>query len=261
MKAIPQNILHRYTLIEMMVAVAILVLMMGFLFQFVTGAQRLWAASTRTEEIFSTASTALEVMQNDFRNAQFSNETNRTLPFYLYHNSSPNILNQDVFCMFYTKFATTGTYANMGVYPVVYYYDASAQTLYRVALDTNSITKKDNASVPISFNPAFLFGASPDQFKTLVTTFKTSYLTSANITTYDFEKLATCVSGFNLYASFPTEANITGGSDEICTSYSPTAIKVTMNTFDPEANALQGTLKDKRIAETTRNITRIFFLQ
>ena len=256
MKAIPQSILHRYTLIEMMVAVAILVLMMGFLFQFVTGAQRLWAASTRTEEIFTTASTALEVMQNDFRNAQISNETNRTLPFYLYHDP----LTQDVFCMFYTRFTTTGTYANMGIYPVVYYYDASAKNLYRVALDRNSITQKDNTSVPIPFNPAFLFGASTDQFKTVVTAFKNSYLTSANITTYDFEKLATCVSGFNLYASFPTEANVTGGS-EISTAYSPKAIKVTMNTFAPEANALQGTLKDKRIAETTRNFTRIFFLQ
>ena len=261
MKAIPKNILHRYTLIEMMVAVAILVLMMGFLFQFVTGAQRLWAASTRTEEIFSTASTVLEVMQNDFRNAQVSNETNRTLPFYLYHNPSANTLNQDVFCMFYTRFATTGTYANMGIYPVVYYYDAGTQTLYRVALDTNSITKKDNTSVAIAFNPAFLFGASPDQFKTLVTAFKTSYLTSANITTYDFEKLATSVSGFNLYASFPQIASVTPGSSEICTAYSPKAIKVTMNTFDPEANGLTGTLRDKRIAETTRNFTRIFFLQ
>lgn len=260
MKATSQNILRRYTLIELMVAVAILVLMMGFLFQFVTGAQRLWAASSRTEEIFSTAATTLEVMQNDFRNAQISHETNRTLPFYLAHNSSSSTIDQDVFCMFYTRFSTTGTYGNMGIYPVVYYYDAGNQTLYRVALDTDSITKKDNSSVNIGFNPAFLFGTSPEQFKTLVTTFKNNYLTSTNIKTYDFEKLATCVSGFNLYVSFPQETGVTDSS-EVSTVYAPKAVKITMNTFDPDANSLEGTLKDNRIAETTRNFTRILFLQ
>ena len=37
---------HNFTLLEILVAVAVLVIMMSFLFQFVISAQRVWAAST-----------------------------------------------------------------------------------------------------------------------------------------------------------------------------------------------------------------------
>lgn len=59
---------HNFTLLEILVAVAVLVIMMGFLFQFVISAQRVWAASTaRTYMANETASPVLQLLTEDFR--------------------------------------------------------------------------------------------------------------------------------------------------------------------------------------------------
>jgi len=56
-----------FTLVELMVAMAILVIMMGFLFQFVNGARRIWTASASTAEAFDDAQIVLQVMENDLK--------------------------------------------------------------------------------------------------------------------------------------------------------------------------------------------------
>ena len=60
---------HRvFTLVEIMVTMAILVVMMGFLFQFVLGAQRIWSATTKDTEMFEQAQIIFYVMEADLKN-------------------------------------------------------------------------------------------------------------------------------------------------------------------------------------------------
>ncbi|MBP5671076.1 MAG: prepilin-type N-terminal cleavage/methylation domain-containing protein [Victivallales bacterium] len=60
---------HRaFTLVEIMVTMAILVVMMGFLFQFVLGAQRIWSATAKDTEMFEQAQIIFNVMESDLKN-------------------------------------------------------------------------------------------------------------------------------------------------------------------------------------------------
>ncbi|MDQ0291066.1 PulJ/GspJ family protein [Oligosphaera ethanolica] len=62
---------RRYTLVEILVAMAILVIMMSFLFQFVIGAQRIWSASESTADIFDQAQLVMELVENDLQAINF----------------------------------------------------------------------------------------------------------------------------------------------------------------------------------------------
>lgn len=57
---------HNFTLLEILVAVAVLVIMMGFLFQFVISAQRVWAASTARNYMTDQANVVFQMMAEDF---------------------------------------------------------------------------------------------------------------------------------------------------------------------------------------------------
>ena len=60
---------HRvFTLVEIMVTMAILVVMMSFLFQFVLGAQRIWSGTTKNMEMFEDAQVIFDVMEADLKN-------------------------------------------------------------------------------------------------------------------------------------------------------------------------------------------------
>lgn len=57
---------HNFTLLEILVAVAVLVIMMGFLFQFVISAQRVWASSTARTQLADQANTVFQLLSEDF---------------------------------------------------------------------------------------------------------------------------------------------------------------------------------------------------
>lgn len=59
--------LHRFTLVEIMVTLAIIVVMMGFLFHFVIGAQRIWSATSKGSEMFEEAQIILQVLESDLK--------------------------------------------------------------------------------------------------------------------------------------------------------------------------------------------------
>lgn len=59
------TIKHNFTLIEILVAVAVLVIMMGFLFQFTTGAQRVWSANTARTEMSAQADAIFSLIKED----------------------------------------------------------------------------------------------------------------------------------------------------------------------------------------------------
>ena len=54
-----------YTLIEVLVAVAVLALMMSFLFQFTSGAQRIWTATNANTDITSNADAIFALLDED----------------------------------------------------------------------------------------------------------------------------------------------------------------------------------------------------
>ncbi len=57
---------HNFTLLEILVAVAVLVIMMGFLSQFVISAQRVWASSTARTQLADQANTVFQLLGEDF---------------------------------------------------------------------------------------------------------------------------------------------------------------------------------------------------
>ena len=56
---------HPFTLIEVLVAVAVLVIMMGFIFQFTGIAQKLWASNTGRTEMSAQADAVFSLLQED----------------------------------------------------------------------------------------------------------------------------------------------------------------------------------------------------
>ena len=67
MKAIHQS--NRYTLIEILVAVAVLLIMMSFLFRFVISAQRVYTATSARSFQFDQAQTVFDLLNNDLNQA------------------------------------------------------------------------------------------------------------------------------------------------------------------------------------------------
>ena len=128
---------HRaFTLVEIMVTMAILVVMMGFLFQFVLGAQRIWSATAKDTEMFEQAQIIFNVMEADLKNmiCEVPDENpDGGMQVYLDTESAGdddkgNRLNQICFMTSYSSEASeTSTDSDdnrltkrMGVYPVCY---------------------------------------------------------------------------------------------------------------------------------------------
>lgn len=74
MKTNKTNKAQSYTLVEIMVAMAVLVIMMGFLFQFVISGHKIWSISESTSNVFDQAQIALELIENDLQSVLFSND-------------------------------------------------------------------------------------------------------------------------------------------------------------------------------------------
>ena len=150
---------HRYTLTEILVAVAVLMLMMTFLLQFVIGSQRIWYASTRTSSVFDKAQVVFSIMETDIKQSLFSNEKGESIPMYLDcstdSSSTVGSHNTDVRFGVVTRMVSgdkdkgfsefSGDSKDQSVkivkgtvFPVLYHFDRESYRLYRLALDTTS---------------------------------------------------------------------------------------------------------------------------
>lgn len=154
---------HGFTLVELMVAMAVLIIMMGFLFQFVLGAQRVWSASEEKNDIFQTANIVLNVVETDLHNMQFSTEPGKTLPLYARINGN------DVYLAFFSNYqsknynssnAHAKELENVGTYPVFYYYNAAAKRLYRITLDTKTKMYASDSTEREIKNLWYLYGSN-----------------------------------------------------------------------------------------------------
>jgi len=70
----------KFTLIELMVAMAVFALLMASLMQFFGSAQKLWSLSSSKSEMFENARVALEMISRDLQSAYYSSGTT---PFYV----------------------------------------------------------------------------------------------------------------------------------------------------------------------------------
>ena len=124
---------HCFTLVELLVAMVILVVMMGFLFQFTIGAQRIWAATTSDDEAFQSSQILMQVLTEDLENIMFSPYSNEDddEKKYLDNNNIPIYVDSSgqTAC-----FMTVGRGCDDAPLFVIYDYDSSEKTLYRTVV-------------------------------------------------------------------------------------------------------------------------------
>lgn len=109
-----------FSLVELMVAMGMLVIMMGFLFQFVIGAQRIWSASNRNASTFTDAQLVFSLIERDLHNAifQYAEEfPGRGIPMYM-ENDATNFTN--LFLVSTTAAPGAAAEDKVGYYPIIY---------------------------------------------------------------------------------------------------------------------------------------------
>ena len=118
---------HAFTLVELMVAMAILVIMMGFLFQFVIGAQRVWSSSSGSTALYEQAQLVFDFMGKDLKNIRSKSTLGEDIPFYYATVSSDKTLG-------------IISEVNGNPIPVVYHFVSSTKKLYRLEVNANNAT-------------------------------------------------------------------------------------------------------------------------
>ena len=74
---------RHFTLVELMAAMAVLVIMMGFLFKFIMSAQTLWSASERNARVYENAQVFFELIGRDLSGAFTSKVPGQEVGFWL----------------------------------------------------------------------------------------------------------------------------------------------------------------------------------
>ena len=262
-----------YTLVELLVAVAILVMMMGFLFEFIIGAQRIWSASEKKASSFDTAQVALDVIETDLHNMQYANDTDNpgcTMPFYLWKKSANEIVLAFFADYKSSNYGSGGDEAKVGTFPVIYYYlkDGSEPgNLYRIALDGDVKFNVANGSggdktITVA-NLWYLYGAdyttNTDFFSTLITkAFDASY-SEENLK--EFDVLAENIESFNVDALLGNSTD-QGNFDPSASAascakrYAPSRPKVVKLQMKIDSNHDE----NKGDMETTNSFTKVIFL-
>lgn len=239
-----------YTLVELMIAMAILVIMMGFLFQFLNSAQRLWSASSNSSQVFDTAQVIFDVIETDLKNALFSNQVSREIPIYHKETSSPTETHLGMFVSNETT-DITDDIDKAGVHPVIFVFQKTENRIYRCAITQDTYELSDGTQ--ISNIPVWWLVGSGFQ-----TDFFASFLTSffaSNINKVD--ELAAGVEKFNVELFFPSGKTInTKGYAPV----KPKAVKITLEIYDPGADLLEGNAKAQRVDETKRIFSKMIFL-
>ncbi len=266
-----------YTLVELLVAVAILVIMMGFLFEFIIGAQRIWRASESKATAFDTAQVAMDVIETDLHNMQYANDADapgRTMPFYLWKKSANEIV-----MAFYADYKSSsygaGDETKVGTYPVIYYYFKETATadnpnpsgnLYRIALDGDisfNFANSNGTPKPITVsNLWYLYGAeytaTNDFFSSLIKNAFGSTYTEENLK--EFDVLAENIESFDVDALLgnktdqdkfnPNEATLT---EKRYAASRPKIVKLQMK-IDSNHDENKGGMV------TTNSFTKVIFL-
>ncbi|MCF7854073.1 MAG: prepilin-type N-terminal cleavage/methylation domain-containing protein [Candidatus Pacebacteria bacterium] len=84
-----------FTLVELLVAMAVLVILMSVLFQFTGAARRAWLGTSSNTRIYENSRIAMELLARDIKNAVASDTLGEEIPFYIYNHdpvSMPEII-------------------------------------------------------------------------------------------------------------------------------------------------------------------------
>ena len=125
----PKRTHKNFTLVELMVAMAILVIMMGFLFQFVISAQRLWSASSQNASLFEQSQIVLSTFEADLQNAIVHDDSGPSIPYYRTVGGTnephfPNGSHHNIVATFFLTqsgdFPSTDANRGIGACPILY---------------------------------------------------------------------------------------------------------------------------------------------
>ncbi len=262
------NIQKRYfTLVELMVAMGVLVIMMGFLFQFTIGAQRIWNASSKQTTAFSSAQVLMDVLNEDLQNMRYSNEEGETLPFYLHKEKDAHGNLNKVTLAFYADFSpSTGILdtkdeSQIGTYPVIYYFekgDGDAHCkIHRCALDRDTYTLANGSNKPLTNPEQYLwrlcganFSSGTDYFDQLKNT-----LLGSTESLKLFDVLADNMQSFDVKVFFGGDSDFdpyAADKSKHYASVKPIAIKIQFE-LESDNNA-------KADEETKYSFSKVIFL-
>ena len=238
--------IKHFTLVELMVAMAVLVIMMSFLFQFVIGAQRVWSSSSGSAALFEQAELVFDFIGSDFQNIISKNALDENIPFY-YKDT--------------TTSATLGFVCDNAGSPdaVVYYFRKTEGTtpvykLHRLVIDGNAVSSPEKRfGYLVSKETDYLanFGLSTDGTD--------GYPWSSDI------PLAENVQSVTIRAMKPSSGAVSGyveGNDF------PYVVRVDLKMYDPnqipDYEGRRGsttTLTDSDVEKHCQTFTKIFFLK
>ncbi len=248
---------RRYTLVEILVAMAILVIMMSFLFQFVIGAQRIWSASTRTSSVFEQAQVVLELLENDLQNSLVVDEKENpggSIPLLFRRDTSTGNLN-DLYV-----FTSTDATANTDVGYFSVYYTLINKVLYRYVVDND---------IPVgsyTFTPHFVYGFNPIEHASQATEFVSTVL-PAIVSNAEQNEVARGIESLKIELPSDSANDFVEASGLFSFRKKPRVIRLTMSMFDSasvkalEDAGASATIVDEKKTETMRTFTKIVFLQ
>ncbi|MBR6060134.1 MAG: type II secretion system protein [Victivallales bacterium] len=245
-----------FTLVEIMVTMAILVVMMSFLFQYVIGAQKIFTASNRQAVLFDDAQIVLGLMENDLQNMVVSNEPGREIPMFYnkgsYTDADGNNKTYHILMIVTsgesTKLNNSEEVTLVGYYLVVYCYCEEDEKLYRVAIDNKTALDETNLKPWNFFGLDFVGNTTATERNALITKYASGMVTKM---TSDYE-LMDAVSAFRI---IPLNSDDFDSSTHFA-KVRPNAIKIELTLYDAEK--VSKDLPDERQEELKKENSRLF---
>lgn len=152
---------RHFTLLEILVAIAVLVVMMGFIFQFINSALKIWSASKSTSEIFDQAQLVFDMLEHDLQNLHFVSDQDypgHAIPMGGYNKANPTN-------KFFLVTQASSDTDQVGTYLVMYAWtaDSSESTgeLERYIFNAPLSNTSNNTSNEPQNNPHFFYGCAP----------------------------------------------------------------------------------------------------
>ncbi|MGN0867554.1 MAG: type II secretion system protein J [Oligosphaeraceae bacterium] len=132
---------HPFTLIEVLAAVAVLVIMMGFIFQFTSSAQKLWASNTGRTEMSAQADAVFSILQEDLEHLYVvgpEEDLDAQAGWYILHSdgSTSSLFSGmaarplEDFCFFTQDIAPQSPATQAIIYPVRYHFVPGTGDIY-----------------------------------------------------------------------------------------------------------------------------------
>lgn len=263
-----------FTLLELMLAIAVLLILMGFLFQFINSTQKIWTASEKTADIFAQAQISLQLLEKDLQTGLFSSEEDDPGHAMLMGGYIPDPDEGDAplfpSFFFFTQDSSAGgedsaadDEVRVGTYLVMYTWNDNVLTRY---VWDGTITEH-------SVLPHFFYGLDPAQLDPAELEGIIYILGALQA---DSEKgcvLATGVSDIRI-ESLPDTGRIENG-DFFFFDTLPKVLKITLTLYDAKAvqavqtghtneeavNPAMMEAVEQKITETERKFSKIIFLR